>query len=154
MRLRETRTRWGGTQAEFAKAIGIHENNVGKYESGQQDPKAWVLYRIAMVTGVSPKYLLMGDEHHGQPTVRDQVQTLLRSLRAEMEQQRLPDAAKARYVDLLRFIGIQMRRLVFDAERLLQELRSHHQQERFDNDEYRRRWIDDADDDRRSEGER
>lgn len=60
-RLKAARVAWGGSQREFAHALGLHENSVALYETGRQQPSAWTIYRVCVVTGVSADWLLFGE---------------------------------------------------------------------------------------------
>lgn len=47
-----------GTQEEFAKAIGVDQTTVSKWETGRSKPRVGELSRIAKVCGVTVDKLL------------------------------------------------------------------------------------------------
>lgn len=47
---------------ELAAKLGIHAQTLYKYEQGKRTPDAELLRRIADITGVSPSWLLMGEQ--------------------------------------------------------------------------------------------
>jgi transcriptional regulator with XRE-family HTH domain len=65
-RLAELRKQRGFSQQAVADAIGIHVNSWKKYESGQAQPSAEVLKRMAVALHVSADFLLF-DEHEREP---------------------------------------------------------------------------------------
>src|SRR5262249_10510614 len=61
--------RAGRSLRDFAEEIGVSAPTVQNYERGRL-PEAEVLYRIAVIHGVTMEWLLMGEEHH-----REQIST-------------------------------------------------------------------------------
>ena len=58
-RIRETRLRYGMSQAELARRIGVSTTTMNQIESGDTpDPRASRIRAIADVLGVSADYLL------------------------------------------------------------------------------------------------
>jgi len=57
-RLKALRQRAGYTHAELAKLLGLGNSMVWRYESGENDPTAEVLTRMAKVFDVTADYLL------------------------------------------------------------------------------------------------
>ena len=49
------------SQGEFAKALGVHKNSLGRYERGDSIPGVDVAERICSVFGVNPYWLLLGE---------------------------------------------------------------------------------------------
>jgi len=56
--IKEARKQRGLTQSELAKMLKIKESTLSGYESGDHDPKSWMLVEIAQICGVSVDYLL------------------------------------------------------------------------------------------------
>ena len=52
----------GATQAGFAKAVGVGRKTSGRWESGESQPQARHLARIAAVTGKEVAYFFTEDE--------------------------------------------------------------------------------------------
>jgi transcriptional regulator with XRE-family HTH domain len=145
-RIREVRERWAaershiGRQA-FSKAAGLSDTSLASYEEGEQEPGAYALMRIAQAGGVSVDYLINGGAHPPTPTPSECVENCLRVLRALPAYREMPRDFQRRYKDFLRYIGVQMRRLTFDAERCLAELHARTRSLRFDDAEFRREWL-------------
>jgi transcriptional regulator with XRE-family HTH domain len=59
-RLRQLRQQRGFLQAELAKKVGLHQNQIGRYERGSSRPSGEALKRLADVLGVSTDYLIDG----------------------------------------------------------------------------------------------
>lgn len=51
MRLKEMRTEWGLTQTDVAKAIGTSQRNIGRWESGLNEPTSSSLVKLADFLG-------------------------------------------------------------------------------------------------------
>ena len=49
------------TQAEFATALDIHKNTLGRYERGENLPDSELCAKICSIFGVSPAWLLLGE---------------------------------------------------------------------------------------------
>lgn len=56
--IRAERARKGLTVKEVAEAIGVHENAVSRWESGETQPRADNLLKLSHLFGCSPEYLL------------------------------------------------------------------------------------------------
>lgn len=61
-RYRECRKAAGLTQVEAAAAMGIGRSSISEYETGDAEPTASVIYKMAMAYGVSANYLLGLDD--------------------------------------------------------------------------------------------
>ena len=62
-RIRQARVRYGMSQAELARRIGISSTALNQIESGKTpDPGVSRIIGIASVLGVSTDYLLLGQE--------------------------------------------------------------------------------------------
>ena len=59
-RIRAARIKAGLTQSELAERADVSTNHISAIERGVYDTRVEMLYRIAMVLGVSGDYLLMG----------------------------------------------------------------------------------------------
>jgi transcriptional regulator with XRE-family HTH domain len=59
-RLRQLRQQRGFLQAELAEKVGLHQNQIGRYERGSSRPSGEALKRLADVLGVSTDYLIDG----------------------------------------------------------------------------------------------
>ncbi|MEL6339156.1 MAG: helix-turn-helix transcriptional regulator [Myxococcota bacterium] len=59
-RLRELRQQTGFLQVELAKKVGMHQNQIGRYERGSSHPSGDAIKKLADVLGVSADYLLEG----------------------------------------------------------------------------------------------
>ena len=46
---------------DFADAIGVHKNTVGRYERGQSEPELSVISKICAKFNVDPKWLISGE---------------------------------------------------------------------------------------------
>lgn len=57
-RIAEARTAKGWTQAELAKRVGTTQQQIARYESGENDVKSSVIVRISAALGVTVSYLL------------------------------------------------------------------------------------------------
>jgi len=49
-------------QIDFAAALGIHKNTLGRYERGETEPDSGVCAKICTIFGISPAWLLLGVE--------------------------------------------------------------------------------------------
>ena len=56
--MRAERTRLNMTASEVAHEIGVHENAVLRWESGENDPLGTNLIKLAKLYNCSPDYLL------------------------------------------------------------------------------------------------
>lgn len=57
-RFRECRKAAGLTQVEAAEAMEIGRSSISEYETGDAEPTASVIYKMAETYGVSANYLL------------------------------------------------------------------------------------------------
>lgn len=48
------------SRQDFANAVGVHSNTIGKYERGDAMPDAFLIYRMCQVGGRSPQWLITG----------------------------------------------------------------------------------------------
>lgn len=46
---------------DFADAIGVHKNTVGRYERGQSEPELSIIAKICAKFNVEPKWLIYGE---------------------------------------------------------------------------------------------
>lgn len=60
-RLRKARMQKGLSQVAFAKAAGIHFNQISRYEQGNSQPTIDRIRKMASVLGVSEDYLINGE---------------------------------------------------------------------------------------------
>ena len=60
MRLKEWRTKLGLSQFVLSEKVGVHENTVRRWESGQREPRASEITKLCEVLGVSEAELLRG----------------------------------------------------------------------------------------------
>lgn len=60
-RLRDLRQQRGLHQGALAEKVGLHQNQIGRYERGTSHPSGEALKRLADVLGVSTDYLIEGD---------------------------------------------------------------------------------------------
>lgn len=65
-RLTLIRLNRGLTQSELAERSNIHENNIGRYERGEVQPKADTIIELARALNVSTDYLLGVTDYPGQ----------------------------------------------------------------------------------------
>ena len=56
--MRAERARAGLTAKEVATAVGVHENAVLRWESGDAEPMSTNLVKLSELYGCSPEYLL------------------------------------------------------------------------------------------------
>jgi transcriptional regulator with XRE-family HTH domain len=64
-RLVQLRKRKGLNQTELAQAIGVHVNQVKRYEKGTSQPTLSVIKKLATTLEVSADVLLFGGEERG-----------------------------------------------------------------------------------------
>lgn len=76
------------SQAEFAKLIGLSQQNYGNYEKGKQALRSDLIKRICTKFGCSAEWLL-GFDAPIPPTFSKQEQTLLRDFRSCTPDRRL-----------------------------------------------------------------
>ena len=62
MRLKEWRTKLGLSQFALSEKVGVHENTVRRWESGQREPRASEIAKLCEVLGVSEAELLYGPQ--------------------------------------------------------------------------------------------
>jgi transcriptional regulator with XRE-family HTH domain len=80
-RIAALRRKYGLSQAELARKLGVSASAVGMYEQGRREPAADLLVNMARQFGVSTDYLLTG--HPGDDQDNEALtQTLLHSLDA------------------------------------------------------------------------
>ena len=60
-RLRQLRQQRGLLQAQLAEKVGLHQNQIGRYERGTSHPSGEALKHLADALGVSTDYLIEGD---------------------------------------------------------------------------------------------
>lgn len=60
-RLRKLRTQSELSQQELADKVGLHYNQISRYEQGSSQPSADKVNKLAAVLGVSGDYLLNGE---------------------------------------------------------------------------------------------
>lgn len=60
-RIKLVRTTAGVTQQEFAKALGTHQNTIGRWERGQAEPDLNSVSLLCSKFGISPYWLLSGN---------------------------------------------------------------------------------------------
>ena len=70
MRLKEMRTEWGLTKTDVAKAIGTSQRNIGRWESGLNEPTSSSLVKLADFFRVSVDYLLGREDDFGNIEVK------------------------------------------------------------------------------------
>lgn len=75
-RIFSKRTSLGLSKAALAKAIGVSDVSVGKWESGINQPKGRYLNDLAAALGVSVNWLLTGDDRNTQSNAEFIVSTL------------------------------------------------------------------------------
>lgn len=64
--MRAERARNDMSIAEVAKAIGVHQNAIARWESGQTEPTASNLIALSKLYKCTPEYLLdLTDDPHG-----------------------------------------------------------------------------------------
>lgn len=72
-KIRQARLRAGMSQAQLARAVGVSERNVVRWESGRNQPRVDHLVRIAEACGVAVSDLLDGEDNDADaPLTREQ----------------------------------------------------------------------------------
>lgn len=71
MRLKEMRTECNLTQADVANAIGTSQRNIGRWESGINEPTSSSLIKLADFFRVSVDYLLGREDDFGNISVNN-----------------------------------------------------------------------------------
>jgi transcriptional regulator with XRE-family HTH domain len=89
-RLKQLRKQRDLSQAQLAKAVGVHQNHIGRYERGESQPSADALRRLAEALTVTTDYLIEGMSDEGANS-RFEDRELLRQFQ---EVERLPSADK------------------------------------------------------------
>jgi transcriptional regulator with XRE-family HTH domain len=69
-RLRNERERAGMSQHELAVQIGAGPNQIGRYESGEAEPSAYQLTRLAKALDIATDYLLGLTDLRGKEVTR------------------------------------------------------------------------------------
>lgn len=69
MRLKELRKERNLLQKEVAKAIGTSQANIGRWESGQNEPSSHYVIALADFFGVSADYLLGREDDFGNVAI-------------------------------------------------------------------------------------
>lgn len=111
-RIRFLRERAGMTQEELGEKLGIKKSAVAKYENGRvENIKRSSLKVMALVLGVSPCYLMFGDEGEDEgkekgPALKNgpEVEELIRRF------DDLPDDARQTVLSLVRTLSEYQRR--------------------------------------------
>lgn len=75
-RLKSLRIKKGLKQKEVAEATGITAATYNRYEKGLSNPKAGNVLKIANFFGVSPEYLLLGDDKQAIKKLDDMMNPL------------------------------------------------------------------------------
>ena len=69
--MRAERYRAGLTIKEAARAAGVHQNTLVRWERGEADPRAINLVNLSKLYGCTPEYLLgMTDDRYGRMAPR------------------------------------------------------------------------------------
>ena len=58
MRLKQLRRQRGISQLKLAMDLGLNQNSISRYESGERETPAWVVVKLADYYKVSTDYLL------------------------------------------------------------------------------------------------
>jgi transcriptional regulator with XRE-family HTH domain len=93
--LRSARDKAEMTQAELAAAAGVTQQLVSAYETGRMDPTMTSLMRLIEATGFEVRFRLVARDQHDEALERF-LESLPRSERADLEEQRRRRAAAAR----------------------------------------------------------
>jgi transcriptional regulator with XRE-family HTH domain len=94
-RLRELRQRRGYTQEELAALLNLGQRQIPRYESGETDPSADIIARMARALGVTADYLLgLTDEPSGH-LAEDSLSPMERKLITAMRHGLLIEALEA-----------------------------------------------------------
>jgi transcriptional regulator with XRE-family HTH domain len=88
-RLKALREEAGYTQDEFAELLGVVQQQVWRWESGENDPKSETVARMAQLLGVTADFLLgLVDErtglYTGKPLSPKELRLLERAARGEI----------------------------------------------------------------------
>ncbi len=83
-RLAEIRNEYGLTQEELAKRVDISKSQIGRYETGVNEPSASVLSRIAKELNVSTDWLcgLVDERTARMPDVDDEDRDFIKRFRS------------------------------------------------------------------------
>lgn len=81
-KIAEARTAKGWSQSEFAKRLGTTQQQVARYESGENDVKSSIIVKMSKVLGVTISYLLGLDEAPAAPDSDPDFDRLARNYRA------------------------------------------------------------------------
>lgn len=82
-KLKTTRKKFGWSQDELGKKVGIHGRHVGKYENNKAMPNAETIIRISKTLKVSIDYLLLNNlDENTTPTVLLKDSDLIRKFEA------------------------------------------------------------------------
>lgn len=71
-KIRQSRLRKGLSQSQLARAVGVSERNVVRWETGRNQPRIEHLVRIAEVCGVNVGDLLENGPDDSEPITREQ----------------------------------------------------------------------------------
>lgn len=152
-RIRSAREQWGGYgeigKTRFAEVLGVGVQSLYEYETGKALPSAWVIWRVANVTGVSTEWLLRGNESPALRSPRALIQQAARRMLHDPSLKGIGDDLRRRYADRVRYITKQFLRMIYDIEEFLEQAKRHSQDREFKAEEYRRDWLADF----REEGE-
>ena len=81
-KIAEARTAKGWSQSEFAKRLGTTQQQVARYESGENDVKSSIIVKMSKVLGVTISYLLGLDDAPAAPDSDPDFDRLARNYRA------------------------------------------------------------------------
>ncbi len=87
-RLQEARLHKGWSQKQLAHAVGKREGDIGRWERGQNEPRANVLAALALALGCSIEFFYIEGESDEDEKEAAQVgasRDLLRDLRAALD---------------------------------------------------------------------
>ncbi|MBP5410921.1 MAG: helix-turn-helix transcriptional regulator [Lachnospiraceae bacterium] len=86
-RIRALRTERGYSQAELAEKVGyVGRSAISKVENGERDISQSMIAKYAEALGVTPAYLLYGDEEPAEVTPADQNSELFVQLFSELHE--------------------------------------------------------------------
>lgn len=63
-RVKHSRMAKAMTQAELSEATGVEEATISRIESNKARPRQSTAKKIALVLGIAPGWLLVGDDQH------------------------------------------------------------------------------------------
>lgn len=88
-RLRSLREREGQSQEEFAKRLGLSQQQITRWETGKWTPQADALVTIAQSLGITVDYLLGMTDDPSRPvdTLTAEEREVINLLRRQREQQ-------------------------------------------------------------------